>query len=245
MDTRNFVGEKATVLTVMVVTASGREAEVRLGVRSNILSDIVLNPGALHFGVVARGQHAEQNLTIDRHGAPSWKVERMLASRRLSQYIDATLTEAYRTREGVGYLLRVHVRSDAPPGALREEIRLATNDGETPIVPVLVSLEVRGALSVSPNIVSLGRASTDTGPVQGRFLVRGASPFAIRAVEGAGDGFEVTAPDESKKAIHVFTITFRPEQTTARGDLRRRFRVVTDVPGEAPVEVHAAVHVAP
>src|SRR5271165_3228349 len=52
MDTRNFLGVKSTILYVTLVTASGREAEVRLGVTANILADIVLNPGALDFGSV-------------------------------------------------------------------------------------------------------------------------------------------------------------------------------------------------
>ena len=56
MDTRNFVGPKSTILYVTLITASGREAEVGLGVTSHILSDIVLNPGAIDFGTVMRGQ---------------------------------------------------------------------------------------------------------------------------------------------------------------------------------------------
>src|SRR6516162_1367361 len=52
MDTRNFVGPKATVLFVTLVTAGGREAEARLAVSSHILSDTVLNPGAIDFGTV-------------------------------------------------------------------------------------------------------------------------------------------------------------------------------------------------
>src|SRR4249919_2230399 len=35
MDTRNFLGLKSTILYVTLVTAAGREAEVRLGVTSN------------------------------------------------------------------------------------------------------------------------------------------------------------------------------------------------------------------
>src|SRR5262249_30778228 len=47
MDTRNFVGLKSTVLFATLMTASGEEAEVRLGVTAQILSDIVLNPGSI------------------------------------------------------------------------------------------------------------------------------------------------------------------------------------------------------
>src|SRR4051812_30020090 len=70
MDTRNFLGLKSTILYVTLVTPSGREAEVRLGVTSNILADIVLNPGAIDFGTVMKGQAPTQVLTIERINAP-------------------------------------------------------------------------------------------------------------------------------------------------------------------------------
>ena len=95
MDTRNFVGQKSTTLTVTPVTASGREAEVRLAVVSTILSDIVLNPGTIDFGAVARGQAARSVLTIDRTGLRDWKVVKMVSASRV---IDASLEETARRR---------------------------------------------------------------------------------------------------------------------------------------------------
>src|SRR5271166_5402433 len=77
MDTRNYVGLKSTVLYVSLLTASGRESEVGLGVTSHILSDIVLNPGSIDFGTVTRGQSPAQILTIDRINALGWRFERM------------------------------------------------------------------------------------------------------------------------------------------------------------------------
>ncbi|MHB1561667.1 MAG: DUF1573 domain-containing protein, partial [Isosphaeraceae bacterium] len=74
MDTRNFVGVKSTVLYVSMVTASGREAETGLGVSSTILSDIVLNPGSIDFGAVARGQSPSKQMTIDRINLEGWRV---------------------------------------------------------------------------------------------------------------------------------------------------------------------------
>lgn len=245
MDTRNFVGRKSTVLTVSLVTAGGRQAEVRLGVKSDILSDIVLNPGTIDFGVVSRGQAAQQVLTIDRTGAPGWKVERMLATKALSRVVDAQIVETSRTDQAVGYRLTVALRPDAPAGVVREEIRIATNDPEAPVVPVLVSAEVRGALSASPSFLALGRATSSDG-VQGRFLVRGIKPFAITKVEGQGDGFEVAAAEPSaRKAIQVLTVTFRPEPGAAPGELSRTFRVHTDLPGEPALELKATARVEP
>ena len=75
----NFVGPKSTILYVNLITASGREAEVGLGVSSQILSDVVLNPGSIDFGTVVRGQSPTQVLTIDRINAEGWRFMRMVS----------------------------------------------------------------------------------------------------------------------------------------------------------------------
>ncbi len=133
MDTRNFLGIKATVLFVTLVTAGGREAEVRLGVTSNILADIVLNPGSIDFGTVMKGQAPNQVLTIDRIAAPGWRFERMVSASRV---LSAQLVESRRDPKGaVSYTLTVGIKEDAPAGPVRDEIRLLSNDRETPSIP--------------------------------------------------------------------------------------------------------------
>src|SRR3954447_10210617 len=124
MDTRNFVGPKATTLYVSLVTASGREAEVSLAVSSNILSDIVLNPGSVDFGNIVRGQTPTQVLTIDRIGLPNWRAERMISASRV---LNATLTQTSRKGSEVGYSLSVSLKPDAPAGTVRDEIKILTN----------------------------------------------------------------------------------------------------------------------
>jgi hypothetical protein len=241
MDTRNFVGKKATTLFVTLVTASGREAEARLGVSSTILSDIVLNPGTIDFGAVGRGQTPSQVLTIDRGGQPGWKVERMVSASRV---LNAQLVETARNDATVTYSLTVSLKPETPAGNLRDEIRILTNDPETPSIPILVTAQVRGDLIAKPALLPLGRVNSSAG-VQGRFLVMGSQPFTIRSVEGAGDGFRVGPLDPASKSVHVVTIAYRPDEGTTRGDLRRVFRVHTDLPREAPVEVTATLHAEP
>ena len=245
MDTRNFVGIKATTLTVTLVTAQGTQGEARLAVRSNILSDIVMNPGAANFGVLSKGQGGQQVISIERLGAPQWKITKMSASPRLGQFITASLQENGRSAEGVNYLLTLQIRPEAPAGSIREEVRLSTNDPETPVVPVLVTAEIRGGLTASPALLTLGQAKA-TGPaVQGRFLIRGSRPFTITSIEGSGDGFTATAADSTSKAQHVVTVAFQAGQAPAQGNLKRTFKLVTDLPDEAPLEIHAAVQSAP
>ena len=170
MDTRNFVGPKATVLFVTLVTAGGREAEARLAVKSHILSDIVLNPGAIDFGTLKRGQAATRVLTIDRINSPDWRFTRMVSATRS---LSGQLVETARKNGAVSYSLSVSVKPDAPVGLLRDELRLLSNDPETPSIPVMVTGVIRGDLTAAPSVLSLGQVHSSAGR-------RAASWFAPR-----------------------------------------------------------------
>jgi hypothetical protein len=241
MDTRNFVGPKSTVLYVAVMTAGGREAEAGLGVTAQILSDIVLNPGSVDFGTVLRGQAPTRNLTIDRINGEGWRFERMVSGSRV---LNAQLVETSRKGSAVSYALSVSLKPDAPAGPVRDEIRLLSNDPETPSIPILVTAWIRGELAAAPSILALGAVNSSAG-VQGRFVIRGSRPFAIQSIEGEGDGFSTAAAKGARQAVHVVTVAYRPEEGTTRGDIRRVFRVHTDLPGEPPLDLTATLHVAP
>ena len=241
MDTRNFVGKKETVLYVTLVTARGRQGEARLGVSSMILSDVVLNPGVLDFGVVNRGQTPSLVMSIERVGSPQWRAQRMVSGCRA---IDATLVEARRTAQGIAYQLTVSLKPDAPAGVVRDEIRILTNDPQSPVVPVAVTAIVRGELTASPAQLALGQV-VSTAETQGRFLVRATRPFTVSGIEGDGDGFKATVDDATAKPAHVVTVSFRPGESTTRGDLSHVFHVTSDLPGEPPVELTVTLHVNP
>ena len=244
MDTRNFVGRKATTLTVALMTASGRQGEAKFGVVSEILPDVVLNPGSVDFGVVAKGQTPEQVVQIERLGFPDWRFTRLIASEAFCRIVDATVTEAYRNGSGVGYNLTVRLTPDAPAGLVRDELRLLTNDPQSPSVPVLVTAQVQGSLTAAPKMLALGRVSP-TGTAQGRYMLRADRPFTIREIEGNGDGFTLAAADSAPKTLHILNLTYTPGEGSSRGDLRRAFRITTDLPDEPPIEVTATLHVEP
>jgi hypothetical protein len=241
MDTRNFVDRKETTLFVSLVTASGREAEVRLGVASTILSDLVLNPGSIDFGSVAKGETPRLTLTIDRVGSPNWRVEKMVSA---SKVINAALVETARNEAQVSYTLNVSLKPDAPAGIVRDEIRILTNDRETPSIPIPFTAQIRGELTASPSAMNLGNV-TSAGASQARFYVKGAKPFTIKSVDGDGDGFKLVEPDPSKKVLHALMVVYKPEEGTTRGDLHKALRIHTDLPGEPPVEVQVMLHIDP
>jgi hypothetical protein len=215
MDTRNFIG---------------------LGVRSNILSDIVLNPGGIDFGTIARGQSPAQSLTIDRLGRPEWRVVKMVSA---SKVLGATLAETQRANGMVSYRLDVSIKPGAPAGTVRDEIQLLTNDPESRSFPVLVTAEVRGDLSASPSVLALGAATTSE-PVQGRFIVRASKPFKVLKIEGAGEGFTASTDDGAAKPIHIVTVAYRADAGKPATPART-FKIVTDLPGEAPAVVTATL----
>lgn len=241
MDTRNFVGKKATVLYVTLVNSAGREGEVRLGVSSTILSDIVLNPGTIDFGVVGRGQTPTLALSMERVGMAHWEVHRMIST---CKAIDATLSETGRDDRTVAYALKVSLRPDAPAGVIRDEIRLLSNDPDAPVFAVQVTAILRGDLSASPSVLALGQA-TSTAEAQGKFLVRSSRAFTVRAIEGEGNGFKASVDDDSSKPVHIVTVSYKPDPGQARGDLRHVFRLHTDLVGEPPLDLPATLHAMP
>jgi len=240
MDTRNFVGRKSTTLFVAVM-AGAEQAEVGLGVSSLILSDVVLNPGSVDFGMIGRGQAPSQVLAIDRIGRPDWRITKMVSG---SKALNASLQETRRAGGSVGYQLTVSLKPDAPSGFVRDEIRLVTNDPETPGIPVWVNAQIKGDLAATPSLLTLGNVAGVAG-AQGKFIVRSSRPFAVARIEGAGDGFKLAPADASKKTMHVVTLTYNPAEGSTRGDLHKTFRIVTDLPGEPPLDVAATLHVDP
>ena len=243
MDTRNFTGQKATKLTVSFLTPSGKSAEVQLVVVSNILADIVLNPGTIDFGTVGKGQTPKIVMTIERVGAPDWKFEKMVASPKLMQTIQARIDQVERSSSRVVYQLTVSLKPGAPSGYLSDEIRILTNDPSSPNVPVMVTAQIQGAITATPAILNMGRATGNLA--SGRYVVRGAKPFAIKSIEGAGDGFSISADSTQSKVMHILTIAYNRNEGRMLGDLRRSFRIVTDQADEAPVEVSATLRVDP
>lgn len=235
MNTTNFVGHKATILFVNLMTVSGRQAEVRLAVSSDIQSDIVLNPGTVDFGYLVKGQEVTRNVMIDRVGQPEWRATKMSSN---VKGIDAKLVERARTTTGVSYELTVTLRNDAPEGVIRNDLLIHTNDPNNPAIPVLMTAQVMGALTVTPKAVNVGAlAVASQTPAQGKFVVKGSQPFVVTGVEGAEEGLELVVAETQPKALHVLTIQVNPAKFAAKGEFTRVLKVHTNLPGQPPAEV--------
>jgi hypothetical protein len=236
MDTRNFVGRKATTLYVTVHNGT-EEAEIALNVASTILADIVLNPGGIDFGSIVKGQSPTLSLTIDRVGQPDWRVVKMVSSTKV---LSATLAETARGNGMVSYRLDISIKPNAPSGTVRDEIQLLTNDPESKGFPVLVTAQIRGELTATPGVLSLGTPSS-AEPVKGSYIVRSSRPFKITDIQGSGDGYTATIDSRDARPLHVVTVTFKPEDGKPITAPSRTFKIATDLPGEQPVVVSATL----
>lgn len=241
MDTRNVWGRKTTVLFVSMVTASGTKGEAGLNVASTILTDVVMNPGTVEFGTVVRGQSPEVVIEIDRINIPQWRITRMVTACRV---INATCTETLRNDQMVSYRLKISLKPGITSGMVRDEIRLFTNDRESPVFSIPVNAMIRGDLTASPSVISLGNVDKSLG-ARGKYLVRASRPFKIRSIDGAGDGFQLTADNEESRPVHLLSLNYQPGEGIARGDIRRGFQVTTDLRDEVPLELSAILRVEP
>src|SRR5207248_11736254 len=126
--------------------------------------------GQINFGNVAQGQTPSQPVDVEYAGTFDWRITEGLAK---GLPFEVELRELYRER-GVraGYQVKVTLKPDAPPGPLKQEVHLRTNDPTTPLISVLVEAKVEASLVVSPSLLPLGAVKVGEAPVR-RVVVKG------------------------------------------------------------------------
>jgi hypothetical protein len=225
MDARKFTGSKTVGITVTVGPEFISSAQLR--VTANSRADVVFNPGEVNLGTVVRGQTPSQTIDVEYAGGLAWEVSEVSAK---DMPVDAQLSELYRRPGQVGYQVRVTLKKDAPAGMIKGDIFLKTNDPASPLVPVLVAANVQASLTVLPETLSLGTVKVGETVVK-KIQVRGARPFRVTSVAGAGK--DVTSEVAAGDARPVQTVTLR-YQVTQPGEFRRELKIKTDLQ-EQPV----------
>jgi hypothetical protein len=197
----------------------------------------VFNPGQINFGVVQRGQSAEQTIEVEYAGVLDWRVAEVDTG---SAPVNVAIEEMYRGQGRVGYRLRTTLKPDAPAGLVKHEIFLKTSDPASPLVPVLVEASIQAPLTVKPNLLRIADAKVgDT--ITRRVNVVGSKPFRITGINGLGEGIQAELPPS---AAPVQTLTITCSVPTA-GELKRRLQIQTDLPGQPPVTVSIEGTVSP
>ncbi len=234
LDTRNFLGSKSAEITVSFDKPSA--ADVRLTVNSYIRQDIVLNPGAIQFGSVSRGQDSTKVLDIEYAGQQNWKI---MSVTNTNQNLEVNCNEMYRRPGQVGYKLMVSLKPNAPTGFIRDAIMIETNDLAAPHFPVIVSGQIQADLIVTPTNLTLGTVKPGQS-VTRQVLLRGKQPFQITQVDGGDAMFQIEKPQGSN-SFHRVVVKFSGSEEP--GTRECTFRIRTDLADESAAEFKATVQV--
>jgi hypothetical protein len=243
VDTRGFLGRKDATITVAFDKPF--PAEVQLHVHTYIRSDIVVQPGEVAFGSVMQGSGAKQSVTVSYAGRDDWRIARVECA---NPNIEAGAVETKRTPGQVGYNLSVQLKPESPPGYIRDQLVLVTNDFDAKAarVPVTVEGLVVSALSVRPSPLMMGVVEVGR-PVIRNLVIQGRAPFRIVSVHCTDPQFRCQPSEESKSA-HVLPVTFTADGTNSLppdGVVRAKIHIETDLPGVHSAEVDVSVQLTP
>ena len=140
--------------------------------------------------------------------------------------IVAKAVETARGNGRVDYDITVTLAPNAPPGAVREQLTLITDDQTSPQVPLLVEATVEADVTVTPAIVSLGVMKPGEAK-QFNVVIKGRQPFQIDKVECDSDNglFKVRLP-QNAALVHVLPMTITAPDKP--GDLAEEFTITVN-----------------
>jgi hypothetical protein len=200
-NTRQFIGQKAAVVTVTFDKPAF--AEVQLHVSGFIRSDVVLAPGEIDFGNVDLGSPAERRVQINYAGREDWSLTDVRAT---DPNLRLQLVDMGRTRGHAAYELVVRLARTAPAGYIKEQVTLVTNDAQNAEIPVEVEGRVVSEITISPASVFMGVVQPGQ-VVTKQLIVRGKRPFKVTGVECDDASFEIET-DDVAHVVHKLSVVF-------------------------------------
>jgi hypothetical protein len=236
MDTTRFTGVKT--VTIYVTFDRPSFEEVRLWVQANGRNDFSLTPEGFAYGTQKRGATPTATVQLTFYGSADARITEVRSD---SNYIVPKAREIRREGTEVVYEVAAKLRNDAPAGKWFSDVWLKTDDPSTPPIRIPLTVEIESALSVSPEKVAMGAVKVK-GESERRVIVRGARPFKITGVDGAGSDLLVRDSSPDSKPVHVLTVKLRGQHA---GDVNRTLRILTDLPEDNKIEFQVNASVAP
>ena len=238
LDTTKFQGYKASGLTLVLEKPSF--LEVDLDVTCFIRGDVVLSPGAVDFGIVARASKPTVALHLSYTGGKSdWQVTRM---ETIGAAVTATLQELSRAEGTVEYQVLATLNPTAPAGYFKDEITLVTNDAASPRIPISVSARVQAGVTVSPSVINLGHVRRGS-EVKKVVLLRSSQPFRVTAAKAKKGDVAAVSPPDASKPLQTLAVTIKaPAQP---GPYHAVLEIATDLKDEPPTTLSTFATVDP
>lgn len=200
-NTRTFTGYKSATVTVNFDRPFS--AEVQLNVSGFIRSDVVLTPGSVDLGAVDFGAGAEKKISVSYAGRSDWKI---VDAKTANPHFEVELIPTSRNAGRITYDMLVRLTKDAPPGYIKDQLILVTNDDKGTEMPVDIEGRVVSAFTVSPASLFMGVVHPGQ-QVTKQLVVRGKKPFRITSVECKDASFSITPADETK-TVHLVPVLF-------------------------------------
>jgi len=206
LDTVKYTGLRQTSVTVNFGLPF--PASVRIPVKAMIRTDVVLTPGLLEFGSLAKGAVSERRVQIAYAGRNEWAITKVINT---SPVLDAEVKETSRGGGRVTYDLIVKVKPGAAVGDLRNQITLVTDDVDNPRIPVLAEGRIDPEFTVAPEVLQYGLMQPGERKTM-NVIIRSTSrkPFKVEAVESekTAGAFETVIDKNRLVQTHLIPLTF-------------------------------------
>jgi hypothetical protein len=212
--------------------------ELRLSIQANSREDVTLTPGQLAFGRIKQGSGPRSSILVEHFGAPDWRITGIDND---NAYLKTELLEVGRNHSRVSYQINVKLREDIPTGAWHADLWLKTTDPSLARIPLMMTVEVEAALTVTPNELSLGRLRRGSR-VERKVVLRGGVPFKVTRVEGSDDRVRVDSLPQDSRAVQTLTVRVTGLEL---GPLNRKLRMVTDLADAGVAEVVVQAQIVP
>jgi hypothetical protein len=196
----------------------------------------VLTPGGAEFGSIDAGAEAAKKIAIAYEGRSDWAITEIKSG---SPYVEAVAEETSRVGGRINYELTVMITPDAPPGYVKEQLIIVTNDRGGTEFPVDVEALVASDLTISPASLFLG-ALKPGQKVTKQVVMKAKKPFRITGVSCEDDCFEFKTPRDAK-AVQLVPIVFTAGDEPGR--LSYKIQIHTDLGQETVSELSAFAQV--
>lgn len=220
-NTNAFLGNHSA--TVTVTFDKPFVAEVQLQVKGNIRGDVTLQPGIVDLGTIDAGQIAEKKISVARSSNGGWQI---VDVRSANTNFEVEVVETHRSSVQVAYDLLVRLKNTAPPGYVKDQLFLITNDANSTQIAVDVEGRVVSNLTVSPTSLMLGTLAPGQS-VQKNIMIsdRGNRQFKILDIV-CDDCFTCKLPTTARER-HMIPITYTAGKEP--GKVSKELKIVTDL----------------
>ena len=225
LNTIAHIGQKHA--TIKVTFDKPFYAEVQLNITGSIRGDVVVTPGDIRLGSVDQGKAVEKKITVAhaaQAGRNDWQIVDVMTA---DPHFEVDMSAPMRSSDRVDYELTVRLKNDAPPGYIKDQLILVTNDPNAPQLFIEIDGRVVSPITVSPSSLFMGVVSPGQ-TVKKQLLVRGKTPFKIVDVQCEDETFTVE-PDTDSKDKHLVPVQFTADDQV--GKVSREIKITTDVRG--------------